>query len=166
MFACSRHRKRLGAYLDGELSGPERASVERHLETCESCRSVLSGLKELGPLLGAFDAPPVPSGLTGRVMAAAVRPEREATTVGWNPLKWWRMSSRPMRWAAVGMPVAGLIVGFLLGWTSAPPTEPATAGAQPDPLEIYQIDYLGDSPAGSLADSYLALVAAGEEEGR
>ena len=165
MSMCLRHRKRLGAYLDGELSGRERASVERHLEMCDSCRAVLSGLKELKPLLIAFDVPPVPSGLTARVMTAERNRQREAATADWNPLKWWRMTSAPMRWAAVVMPIVGLAAGLVLEWTSAPPIAQTTTAAQADPLDAYQLDYLGDLPAGSLADSYLELVMATNEGG-
>jgi len=166
MFTCFRQRKRLGAYLDGELSARERASVERHLEACDSCRAALSGLRGLEPLLGAFDVPSVPPMMTARVMAAARNRRRGAASSSWDPFEWWKVASAPMRWAAVGTPVLGLIAGLVLGWSSSPPAERATTAVQADPLEIYQTDYLGDSPAGSLADSYLALVAAGDEEGR
>lgn len=166
MFTCVRDRKRLGAYLDGELSGRDRASVERHLEVCDQCRAVLSGLKELEPLLVAHEAPPVPLGLTARVMAAARHRRHGQATAVWNPLRWWRMASAPMRWASVATPVAGLIAGLVLGWTSGGPIARSTTAEQADALDVYQLDYLGDLPAGSLADSYMDLVLAANEGGR
>jgi len=166
MFTCFRHRRRLGAYLDGELSGRDRTSLERHLGACASCRALLSGLEGTEQLLAPLDVPPVPPGLADRITAAARDRGREAATAGWNPLLWWRTTSPPLRRVAIGIPVAGLIAGLLLGWTSPPPGERAAVGAQPDPLAVYRIDYLGDSPAGSLADSYMQLVAAGDEGGR
>lgn len=36
---------RLSEYLDGELEPADRATIERHLTTCESCRTTLSELR-------------------------------------------------------------------------------------------------------------------------
>jgi hypothetical protein len=99
-------------------------------------------------------------------MAAARNRQREATTADWNLLKWWRMTSAPVHAAAVWVLVVGLTVGLVLGWTSAPQIVQITTAVQPDPLDMYQLDYLGDLPAGSLADSYLTLVVATKEGGR
>ena len=38
---------RLSAYLDGELSDAERASIEAHLQTCADCRAVLTDLRSI-----------------------------------------------------------------------------------------------------------------------
>lgn len=40
-------REQLGAFLDGELSPEDRATVERHLPTCETCRSQIGAWTEL-----------------------------------------------------------------------------------------------------------------------
>ena len=37
----------LSAYLDGELSGEERARVDAHVATCAACRVVLDDLKAI-----------------------------------------------------------------------------------------------------------------------
>jgi len=166
MWSCVKNRKRLGAYLDGELSRREQESVERHLQRCDSCRLALSGLKKLEPALTAFDVPPVPSWLTARVMAAARNRQREVIAADWSPLKWWRIASAPIQAAAIGMLIVGLSLGLVLGWTSAPSSKQVTVTAQPDPLDIYQLDYLSDLPSGSIASSYMTLIAATNEAGR
>jgi hypothetical protein len=38
-------------------------------------------------------------------------------------------------------------------------TVTARTAVQADPLAVYNLDYLGDAPEGSLADSYLALAS-------
>ena len=60
---CEDIRGRLTLYLDNELQGAERASVEAHLSECESCAAVfarelnfLNSVRESGPL---HVAPPV-----------------------------------------------------------------------------------------------------------
>ncbi|HKG78675.1 MAG TPA: anti-sigma factor [Pyrinomonadaceae bacterium] len=57
MRSCEDIRGRLTLYLDGELQGEERATVEAHLSDCESCTSIftrelsfLNVVRESGPL--------------------------------------------------------------------------------------------------------------------
>ena len=67
------------------------------------------------------------------------------------------------------MLLVGLGVGLLMGWTSGPAVvspDSAETTSQADPLDTYQLEYLGDAPEGSLADSYLALVSTGNGEER
>lgn len=50
---------RLSEYLDGELEPADRASVEQHLATCESCRTTLSKLRAVVARAAALtDSPP------------------------------------------------------------------------------------------------------------
>lgn len=163
---CQEIRSRLAGYAEGRLSPDEREHVRAHLLGCASCRTALTHVDKVAAVLMYAENPPVPAGLTIRVMAAARSRQRVAATVCWNPLQWWRMAAAPMHAAAAVVLVAGLTVGLLLGWTSAPLIAQTTTVAQQDPLDAYRLDYLGDVPAGSLADSYLALVVATNEGGR
>jgi mycothiol system anti-sigma-R factor len=59
---CEDIRGRLTLYLDNELQGDERATVEAHLHECESCAAILArelnflnAVRENGPL---YVAPP------------------------------------------------------------------------------------------------------------
>ena len=45
MTNCENMRERLSLYLDNELQGDDRASVEAHVESCDSCKSLVE--KEL-----------------------------------------------------------------------------------------------------------------------
>ena len=54
---CEDIYRRLNLYLDNELQGEERATIEAHLQECESCASILqrersfiSAIRECGPL--------------------------------------------------------------------------------------------------------------------
>src|SRR2546423_6120372 len=54
---CEDVRGRLTLYLDDELRGEERATIETHLSECEACASIfarelefLNGVRESGPL--------------------------------------------------------------------------------------------------------------------
>jgi len=59
-------------YLAGELPGPDRERFEAHLKVCPSCRSEVSGLRELDSLLDRASEQQVepPEYLTGKIMAS------------------------------------------------------------------------------------------------
>lgn len=66
---CWDARRRVSDYLDGDLAGPERALVERHLETCPTCPPLYAGLVGARAALGALRDPDtvVPPDLAGRI---------------------------------------------------------------------------------------------------
>jgi len=151
------------SYADGQLSQGERDQVQAHLRECQSCRALLGEVDHLAAVLLRADIPTVPSDLTIKIMAAARNRGFRESSTSWNPLSWWRLASAPMHAAALGVLIVGLSLGFALGWSSAPSPQQLATTAPPDPLEIYQLDYLGDAPSGSLADGYLTLIAATDE---
>jgi hypothetical protein len=69
--AC--RRQKLGAFVDGELSGAERMRVSQHLAACSSCASEAETLGGLGDVLRAAvasaPAPPELEGLAGGVIS-------------------------------------------------------------------------------------------------
>jgi len=163
---CEETQIRLATYALGELAPEERRQVYAHLRECAVCQAALARTDWLAAALMKADAPAVPAGLRERVMEAARTRRRAKIAAGWNPFKWWRMATAPMHAAAAVVLVVGLTVGLLMGWTFAPLRAKTTTIAQQDPLDAYRLDYLGDAPAGSLADSYLTLVVAANEGGR
>jgi len=50
---CRQIRKRLGAFVDGELSGGDRLAVTRHLRDCVPCDREADALRDLGEMLRA-----------------------------------------------------------------------------------------------------------------
>ncbi len=79
-YSCEEVRRRLDAYVDGELSDEETRSVEEHLAACERCaevlgfeRALLDGLKKR---IRETDLPP---GLRERIGTALERDRAEKT---------------------------------------------------------------------------------------
>ena len=163
---CDEIQSRLAAYAEGRVSPAVRARIQDHLRECAACQGALARVDRVAAVLLRTEARAVPAGLTARVMEAAQNRHRGTSIACWNPLQWWRTAAAPMHAAAAVMLVAGLTAGLVLGWTSAPVTAQTTTAAEQDPLDAYRLDYLGDVPAGSLADSYLTLVVAANEGGR
>jgi anti-sigma factor RsiW len=158
---CARVRKRLAAYVDGQLRPAERQGVEYHVEACETCRAALAGLVRLDLVLQETSVPPVPGGLA----AETLRQARLHGNRPWpgraharSPRRWWITVPVPVRVAAAAAMLGGLAVGTLIGrdmWRPQAPSPSLQASA--DPAAVYFLDYLGDTPNGSLADRYLKL---------
>jgi len=160
MFSCSRVRRQLGAYLDGELSQNRRTAVERHVVRCKSCRIASESLHRLERALRIVEVPPAPPSLAWQIMAKArehqnAEMERNVIRLGHR-----LPTSRPWTFkiAAAAVLVFGLAAGSYMG-RSVSQTVTTQTAVQADPLAVYNLDYLADAPEGSLADSYLALAS-------
>lgn len=75
---------RLSEYVDGELAADERVALERHLEQCGPCRTVVGDLERLRDLAGTLaDREPERDlwpGIEARIGAARVLPLRRRWT--------------------------------------------------------------------------------------
>ena len=158
---CKRFEKHLNAYVDGAVPPALHATMQTHAASCPTCRREMELLTQLGAVLrAATPPPPIPEGFTRRVMARAATRKTPVPLrlVAWLPsFAWWQEMTRPRR-AAAAVLVFGLALGAVMGWdlnrngrNSLPPS------GKPDALAAYNLDYLGDAPAGSLAQVVMAL---------
>ncbi|MCF8062837.1 MAG: zf-HC2 domain-containing protein [Deltaproteobacteria bacterium] len=148
--------------MDGEL--PERKSrlVERHLAGCPTCLSKFDGLRGLAPLLEKDELPPVPAGLSARILAEAAfrQKHKEAQkTSGWE---WLGFLFQPwlVRGATTAALIVGLAMGALMGWTSYPRPDSAQWMTTNENVarNMYAFDVLGAEPRGSIEAATLALL--------
>lgn len=66
---------RLSEYLDNELSAPERAAVEGHLDICAACRTTLEELRAVIERAAVLPAAPPDHELWSGIAARIARPE-------------------------------------------------------------------------------------------
>ena len=128
---CSQVRAVLSEYLDGRLGPAEKASVEEHIEGCQTCRQEVASLRETLALLRNMPVAPVPHSFA---LTSAQAGQRARAP-------WWRT---PLVWqASAGLAtlfLAVLLVGdyFSVLDTTPPLSQPppatavaATATAEP-----------------------------------
>jgi anti-sigma factor RsiW len=77
----------LAGYVDGTLPRDERAVVDAHLSTCETCREEVALAARATAALASLPEEPVPFGLTGLVLAEARRVGERRPPV-WARLQW------------------------------------------------------------------------------
>ncbi|MEO9255252.1 MAG: zf-HC2 domain-containing protein [Tepidiformaceae bacterium] len=113
----SRLRDNISAYLDGELSQPERMRFEAHLRGCDECRRELAGQRELKLLLTVLPETTVARSfrLTPEMVAAPRQPGQ-------------RHSHAPVRVAqfAAGVAVVALVSVGVIDLTTTGTSSSAT----------------------------------------
>lgn len=119
-------RKRMGDYLQGELTLAQRALFDAHLDGCTSCADELHTLRITVDLLRGLDTPEVPPHLTDRVFARIQDGEGQARWLDGLSAFWDAID--PARYlpplAAAALTSAVVIVGVRdLGW-QIPGTHP------------------------------------------
>jgi len=159
---CKDFAEHLHAYVDGIVPPVIGAAMQAHAAACPACCGEVEALAQLGIVLrAAAPLPPVPEGFSGRVMARAAARKAPAPLrlLRWVPsFEWWQEMARPTRAAAAAALVFGLALGAVMGWdANRTSRSPSPAAAPPDALAAYNLDYLAEAPAGSLAQVVLAL---------
>ncbi|MHB0858098.1 MAG: anti-sigma factor family protein [Anaerolineae bacterium] len=120
----------LSAFLDGELSGRDRARVQRHLQGCATCQSEVESLRETVAQLRSLPLRPLPRSF---VLPLAAQPEQRR-------YRRWHAAQGFMRSATVAvtlMLVLLLSSDALIGTGAVPlpdmmrPRQPATSSESP-----------------------------------
>lgn len=164
MWSCAKNRKYLNAYIDDELPERTRRKVEHHLSGCPVCLLEFDRLCGLAPLLVGYEAPPVPAGLSSRILAeAAVWRKRKGAQKTFG-LMWLEFLFRPwlVRASTTAALAVGLAIGALMGWASyVRPDSGQWVDMETDKnvvRNMYAFDVLGSEPLGSIEAATMALM--------
>lgn len=135
-------RKRMGEYLDGDLTLRQRALFDSHLDGCVDCSAELGQLRNTVGLLRSLPGPDVPPHLAERVVARVRDGEGQARW--WDGLAAFWDAIDPARYlpplAGAALTTAVVLVGVRdLGWQipglAAPSPAPPPEVARPLPIE-------------------------------
>ena len=165
---CEHIRKKLNAYMDGELPEKQRPIVEAHLASCESCRRQLEDIRGIDELFqGTLSVPPVPDGLVARIMAEARRkqpmgiPEKHSLLPVWNPLQWIAELSASMRLAACATVILALVAGLSLDGGQI---TGRNASIEPE-KNLYGLEWFDPAPPDSIGSVYIAMATQTYQKG-
>lgn len=81
-WTCDQIEARLSDYLDGLLTGSERAEFEKHAEGCAHCTPLLTSVKSLVSEMHAMEEVEVPPRLVYAILDQTLGPRETAT--GWK----------------------------------------------------------------------------------
>ena len=168
---CRTVLEKLEAYAARELASRVHRQMEAHFRSCPACRRALARRKQLEAVVRTVPAPAVPDGFADRVMALARQGLRSPQPVPrslWNPLCRLEPQRLRMGLAATAALAAGLLVGVYLGqhtWRLSDQRSGArTPMMRADPVAASGLGYLTDSGDPSLAETYLSLASAPDDQ--
>ena len=157
---CSRIRRRLSAFLDGEVTEEEKQHILEHLKTCPDCQRELEALHQLSGSLDSFEEiEPSPYFMIHLKQRIA---EREARSLIRLPfVEWTRHVAVPV--GATALVIFFLFLGGHLGNAIYQARAESESRLDTEFAELLCINSLDDFSSGSLSNVYNDLLT-GEGE--
>ncbi len=157
MDTCEFTRRKLSAYLDGELPEAHAAEVRAHLALCDACAAYHDNLLAVDSLLDDVAAIPVDDRFTRDVLARLRT--RRAQPV-WIRLSRALASPLP-RWAVAAVLIIAIGLGSGLALVAQPGAGlPTTADQAPIISRQFGLDVFDDLPGDTIGGAYLQVVGA------
>jgi anti-sigma factor RsiW len=142
----------ISAYLDEELQGSEKASLESHLRGCTQCDAALSELQALRAAFSKAEHHRAPYGFAIRVMARTAALDKKKSP--------WFIPSF-VRFAEAAVLVIVITIGILAGTVMTNEHSAVTATNIASSLSL---DLFDATPPGSLGNAYLAMTEVTNEK--
>ncbi len=101
--SCTHINEKLDDYMDGALDDAETASLDRHIESCDSCRQTVESEQRLRGLLKDYPVPAPDAAFLDRALAQASHVSTLVNT-----------KSQRNRWIMTGF--GGAIAAGLIAW--------------------------------------------------
>jgi len=152
---CKRIRKKLAAYLDGELDERQKALVKRHLLECAKCRKEADLLSRISYLLK--DQPRIKPTLSfeADLWKRIYSLEKEETTKKETTLYLLKWATYIILPAAVA---AALIIGVFGENLGEKIASFESISLEEEYLSSIGLDSFRDFPPGSLSQAYFSLI--------
>jgi putative zinc finger protein len=110
--ACPQYEAMLEDHLQGELRGPEAASLAEHLKSCAGCRAALEDAAVSARLLAIAEPAPDPGAGFSRIVMARIRQQLQSSE---GKSIWRPVVSVAWRFAATAAFALVMLVSFDLG---------------------------------------------------
>jgi predicted anti-sigma-YlaC factor YlaD len=156
---CARIRRKISAFLDGEVTEVERQLISDHLKSCERCMQELAELKQIEDILGLLEETRVPPYLMTHLKrkVADEKPKRQSC----------RSMAELIKHVLVPVMAAILVIfsfvlGRGLGKAICQTKGTSKLTVQAELTNLTGISSLDEPTEGSLTRAYIDLVS-GEE---
>lgn len=84
-WTCDQTEARLSDYLEGILTGPERAEFEAHVQGCAECAPLVESVRSLMSEMQSVEPVEVPAGLVYTILDETLGPREKVS--GWQALR-------------------------------------------------------------------------------
>jgi anti-sigma factor RsiW len=137
---CDRARELIGAYIDEELGGDDRASVASHIESCAVCTRLAGDIRRMSTVIAGLGRKNAPVVLASKIRSRLDAEGREQVD---RPRMPWRMPSNVWRQAAAL--AACCMLSVLVAWGVVTSSNRAD-GLQQEIVTAHIRSLLQDSP--------------------
>jgi hypothetical protein len=166
MKMCRFIRRELGPFVDGELRGPRRMRVARHLDACPDCASHAEAIAALGDTLRtAAPVESAPLGFEGLANRVIGRTRAESAV---SRRSWLERAGGDWHWVTVGCGavaatiVSTMLASVILAFGPAPEREDSLSALLNNLGSPAGLLFVYASPAGSKQDAVLLQVDNGQ----
>ncbi|PIP12389.1 MAG: hypothetical protein COT45_02860 [bacterium (Candidatus Stahlbacteria) CG08_land_8_20_14_0_20_40_26] len=157
---CSRIRRRLSAFLDGEVSEEEKQHILEHLKTCPDCQRELEALHQLSDSFDSFEEiEPSPYFMIHLKQRIAKREARSLIRLPF--MGWTRRVAVPV--GATALVIFSLFLGGRLGNAIYQAKAESESRLNTEFTELLCVNSSNDFSSGSLSNVYDDLLT-GEGE--
>jgi anti-sigma factor RsiW len=157
---CARIRKKLTAFLDGEVSEEEKRQISIHLEFCDRCRQELVELTQVADALSLIETAQVSPYFTAR-LKQRIADEKPRRHIYWSLREIIRRAVIPV--TAAVLVIFSFVLGHSLGKAICQTKITSALKAQAELTNLMGISSFDRLAEGSLTKTYLNLVS-GEEQ--
>lgn len=151
---CSKIKKRLSAYLDGELSEQERCIISEHLKLCQECKAELAAMSSVSDALKILEGFETPPFFMTRLRQAVKEQEKPVPFLQ-------RIKGLVVSAATAVAVIASLFIGNQAGRTIYQSIARTPEPAMVETSDVFGLDGFEEFPEGSLSDIYDELVTGG-----
>ena len=156
---CSEVRRKLSAFLDGEVSEEEKQSISEHLESCDLCHKKLEELSKVLDVLDVMDEVQVSPFFVTRLKQRITDQELKSL-VRLPFMEWIRRATVPA--FTTVLVYLSLLLGYYLGKTIHQEGVESVSIADAEVTDALGVAVLDEFPEGSLGDAYNNLLTGGE----
>ena len=155
---CEEARRKLNAYLDGELAPERSAFISEHLQACAQCAEELGRLRSLNRLLDAVPGLTAPEGLARAVRERTTRDAPERMVV----LAERRAARRLVRVAAMLALAVGVLAGAWMGHSVSQVKADQLTASVLESGNAFPTDMLNGTLPASATEDYLGQAVESE----
>ena len=151
---CSEVKRKLSAYLDGEMSERDKKDIAEHVQQCKGCKEELAALSKVMDALGVLEGMEPPPYFITRVRQCVREEGKSAPFLE-------KIRSVAISFATAAAVVVSVLIGNQFGRTLYQSVAPTVASQTAETNDMFGLGTLEEFPDGSLSDIYNELVAGG-----
>jgi len=151
---CSKVRKKISAYLDGEMPEHKRIIISEHLQQCKECRADLAALSAVTDALDDIEGIEVPPYFMTR-LRQNIKEQREPVS------SLQRIKNLAFAAVTAFAVIASLFIGNQAGRILYQSMAQTTESLEAETTDVFGLGAFEEFPNGSLSDVYNELVTGG-----